>query len=161
MNSTRTTRSRIGVSRGFTLAELMLALVVAVLVGWLLVGLASSVRRYQGLRRTRGTIATVMRAMAAYGRAEGQWPRGAGDASSTTRLLRHLTNSPASAELLAGLGPEVISTGPDGDVLFDGFGRRMLYHHRDDGGDRPLLQSVGMDPADRSDDMSIPLPWDE
>ncbi len=139
----------------------MLALVVAVLMGWLLVGLGDSVRRYQGFRRTRGTIETVMRAMAAYGRVEGHWPAGEGDGPSTTRLLRHLANSPASAELLRGLGPDAIASGPDGDVLFDGFGRRMLYQHRDDGGDRPMLKSAGMDPADRSDDLCIPLPWDE
>ncbi len=161
MNSTRTTRIRHHRSGGFTLAEALLALVVAVLVGWLLVGLAASTRRNRGFRQTRRTLATVMRAMAAYGRTEGQWPSGNGGADSTTRLLRHLSKLPASAALLRPLGPDVIATGPGGDVLFDGFGRRMLYRHRSDGGDRPLLQSVGMDPADDSDDLSVPLPWDK
>ena len=74
MNIRETTHFQRRRTRGFTLAELALALVIAVLAGWLLVGLGDSVRRSQGMRRTRRTIATVMRAVGAYGRETGQWP---------------------------------------------------------------------------------------
>ncbi|MBT3279262.1 MAG: type II secretion system protein [Phycisphaerales bacterium] len=162
MNIRETTHFQRRRTRGFTLAELALALVIAVLAGWLLVGLGDSVRRSQGMRRTRRTIATVMRAVGAYGRETGQWPLGEGDAPSTAALLRGLKGATPSAKLLRRLGDDALTKHADGsEVLLDGFGRRLLYRYQDDVGDRPTLHSVGMDPADGSDDLIVPLPWDE
>jgi prepilin-type N-terminal cleavage/methylation domain-containing protein len=141
--------------RGFTLVELIVALLIIALMLMLVSGVGRNVLEASRSDATRNIQTVIMDAVKVYYRAEKDYPPGDGGPDSSETLLAALRAVDPSRPILRMLPADAVQTGPMGDeLLYDGFGRAIRYD-RSGGlaGRRPLLTSPGPENDDTTDDI--------
>lgn len=161
-HATRTFQRQADTRRtGFTLVELLVALLILAVLVALTHGIGSSVTETSRARETRQIQRVLREAMRVYAQTYAAYPTANGEPDSSAVLLEHLRRCEPCGPVLQRLPKLAKFEDTRGRVhLVDAFGSPMLYYHetshRDTGdlaGRPPMLISHGADPEDLSDDI--------
>lgn len=145
-------------TKGFTLVEMLVTMLILTIGVALSVGVGTTVRTEACAEETRATQALVVKAIQAY-RSEPDWknasPRGNGETDSSIKLLAALQRSEQAREWIERLPDHVLQQNAAGQpYILDGFGHPLLYYrHGGLGGEVPLLVSRGKRHDDPADDI--------
>jgi len=146
------------IRNGFTLIEMLVAVLILSVGIALIVGVATVVREHSRNAETRNIQAVLASALKLYHDSPGisTWPAGDGTADSTAELLRSLRTQRASRAELAKLPSGAILEDDAGrEFVLDGYGNKMRYFRTGGlAGATPLISSLGADPKDPADDIN-------
>jgi prepilin-type N-terminal cleavage/methylation domain-containing protein len=147
--------TRRGNNSGFTLVEMLIAMLICAIAVALVVSVGADVQRTSRADETRAIQAVLAEAIRAYYDAGLPWPPGEGGPASSASLLGALQSEPAAQHVLARLPDFATRTDDSGRMLlYDGFDQPMRYSRTGGvGRQSPLLLSYGEDRQDPTDDI--------
>ena len=161
--SIRIRNSKSKIRNGFTLVEMLVAILILVVSVALIVGVGSMVRENTQNEETKNIQAVLRSALKVYRdenpknntKTTKPWPAGDGKTDSTAGLLIALRKDQKARETLTRLPRQALSEDSTGrEFVLDGFGNRMRYHQTGGLAGAPLLISNGADPNDPADDIN-------